>query len=200
MAADPYSRMVSVLRIALPLLALAILSTLFLVSERVQPGENIPFAQNDVQDRVRDQRISSPVFNGVTSAGDNIFLTAEQMVTLEQGGNSATQVRARLDFLEGGSVSFISDYALIDFPQDSADLQGNVLIDSTAGYRIRSDQLLAKLSQIDVFSPGPVDGYGPAGTLMAGKMRITTTNTGKSVQFLFTEGVKLVYDPKETKD
>lgn len=200
MAADPYSRMVSVLRIALPLIALAILSTLFLVSERVQPGENIPFAQSDVQDRVRDQRISSPVFNGVTSAGDRIFLTAEHMVKLAGGGNSATELLARLDFVEGGSVSFVSDSAVIKIAEDEADLQGNVLIESTTGYRMRSDQLLAKLSEVDVVSPGPVDGYGPLGTLMAGKMHIMTAGTGKNIQLLFTDGVKLVYDPKETKE
>ena len=198
MAADPYSRMVSILRIALPLIALGILSTLFLVSDRVKPGESIPFAAQDVENRIRDQRISQPVFNGVTSAGDEIVLTAEHMVTLTDGGNSATDLNARLSFQDGGGVSFVADTAIVNFVDDAADLIGDVLIDSTTGYRIRSDQLIARLSRVDVTSPGEVNGVGPAGTLKAGKMRITADESGKNVQMLFTNGVKLLYDPKET--
>ena len=81
---------------------------------------------------------------------------------------------------------------------DTIDLIGDVLIDSTTGYRIRSDQLIARLSRVDVTSPGEVNGVGPAGTLKAGKMRITADESGKNVQMLFTNGVKLLYDPKET--
>ena len=198
MAADPYSRMVSILRIALPLIALGILSTLFLVSDRVKPGESIPFAAQDVENRIRDQRISQPVFNGVTSAGDEIVLTAEHMVTLADGGNSATDLNARLSFQDGGGVSFVADSAIVNFVDDAADLTGDVLIDSTTGYRIRSDQLIARLSRVDVTSPEEVNGVGPAGTLKAGKMRITADESGKNVQMLFTNGVKLLYDPKET--
>ncbi len=48
MKVDRYSRMVALLKVSLPLIALGILSTLFLVSRAVDPPMTIPFADSEV--------------------------------------------------------------------------------------------------------------------------------------------------------
>lgn len=197
MAADPYSRMVAILKVALPLLALAILSTLFLLSSRIEPGSSIPFAEGEITDRVEGQQVTRPVFSGVSATGDQISFRADRLNTQEHIGNAAEAILARVDLAGGGSVVMVSDAGTLNIAAGTATLTGDVLIESSTGYRMRSDLLNARLSVVDVTSPGEVRATGPAGTLTAGAMRIAAQEEGSNVQIVFTHGVKLIYDPKE---
>jgi len=62
---NTYSRVVAWLRIALPLLALAILSTLFLLARTIDPAQNLPYADIDIDELTREQRIGNPQFAAV---------------------------------------------------------------------------------------------------------------------------------------
>ena len=199
MAADPHSRLVSVLKVALPLVALAMLSTLFLLSSRIRPGDNIPFAEGEVVERIRGQQVTGPFFSGVTTGGDRISFSASDMITAAEGATEARNVEARVDFRRSGSVTLVASDGRVDIDDNRATLRGDVLIDSTSGYRMRTDELLASLSTIDMTSPGTVTGTGPAGDITAGRLEIVSTGRGEGVQLLFSDGVKLVYDPKSRK-
>jgi lipopolysaccharide export system protein LptC len=72
-----------------------------------------------------------------------------------------------------------------------------VTIDTSTGYPIKSDRLTALMSTLDIVSPGPVQADGPFGTLDAGTMSLKNVNAGSGAQLLFTNGVKLVYLPKQ---
>ena len=72
-----YSRIVEWLRIALPLIAIGILSTLFLLSEAPDPERALPYAEVDVAQLARELRLSEPRFAGVTPEGREITLRAE---------------------------------------------------------------------------------------------------------------------------
>ena len=54
--ADFHSRLVGWLKVVLPLAALAILSTLFLLADLIDPTAAIPYAEVDVEDLARDPR------------------------------------------------------------------------------------------------------------------------------------------------
>jgi len=199
MASDPYSRMVAFLKVILPLIALAILSTLFLLSDRIEVGSSIPFADGEIMDRVQGQQVTGPFFSGVTSDGDRLAFTADQVTTDGGPGNSATNLSVRIDFNEGGSLKMVAQSGHFQMDEDGATLRGNVLIESTTGYRMRSDEIQTLLSRVDIISPGEVRATGPAGQLTAGALRISADTDSQKTQLLFSQGVKLVYDPKETK-
>ena len=55
------------------------------------------------------------------------------------------------------------------------------------------------LGGISGHAPGPVTGSGPMGTLTAGGMRFEAKNEGGPVHVLFNNGVKLIYDPKQSE-
>ena len=199
MASDPHSRLVAFLKVALPLVALALLSTMFLVSSRIEPGDSIPFADGEVAERIRGEQVTGPLFSGVTDGGDKLNFTAEQLVTAENGPKRAQLPTAQLDFASGGSVHLEADQGEVDLEGDIATMSGNVVIDSSTGYVMRSDTITSRLSRLEVISPAEVRATGPAGTLTAGSMRIGEKGEDNGVQLLFTDGVKLVYDPKETE-
>lgn len=202
MATDRYSRLIAWLKVVLPLLALALLSTLFLLSRSIEPGEVLPFADKEVQERLRGQRVTGPFFSGTTASGDRISFAAETVTTPteEVGTNVANQIRAQLDLASGTAITLQAKTAKVDIAGDQADLTGNVIFTSSGGYRLSSDLLTSGLSALNLRSPGPVDGVAPAGTLEAGAMELTTPPEGGAPQLVFTNGVKLVYVPKQTEE
>ena len=74
--ADAHTRVVTWLKIALPLAALAILSTLFLLADKIDPEDALPYAEVDVEDLAREPRMTLPSYAGTTSDGAALSLTA----------------------------------------------------------------------------------------------------------------------------
>lgn len=202
MQADRYSRMVSWLKVLLPLMALALLSTLFLLSRNIDPELSIPFADKEIQDRLRDQIVTGPFYYGTTAEGDEIAFSADTLTTPPDnaGTNRADGVNVVMDLATGARITLSSDTGLFDIAGNLADMQGNVVIITSAGYRVESDRLLSKLSALNVRSPGPVHSVGPPGTLDAGKMVLRADDEGGAAQLVFTNGVKLIYTPHQDKE
>lgn len=197
---DPYSRLISWLKIILPLVALAILSTLFLLSRNVDPNQSIPFAEGEVSERIRDQQATNPLYSGTTADGDQISFTARELSFSSTPGNIARNLSARLDFASGSSLTLVADEGIFDLPNDQADISGSILLHSSTGYVIRSEVLNTRLSLIDMHFPDKVDATGPAGDLTAGALHITADENDENTQLLFTNGVKLIYVPKESNE
>lgn len=198
MQADRHSRMVSLLKVLFPLLGLALLSTLFLLSRVIDPENAIPFADKEIQDRLRDQQVTGPFFSGATANGDLISFSAEKLTTPqnEVGANRAEDVRVVIDLVGGTTLTLHANVAHFEMPKDRADLEGNVVIETSSNYMIESDRLTTQMTSLDVRSPGPVQAQSPMGTLNAGSMIISTPNEGEGAQLIFKNGVKLIYDPK----
>ena len=194
---DRYSRAVAWLKVVFPLTALGLLSTLFLVSHTVNPESVVPFAETEIQDRLRDQQITGPFFSGATADGEQISFSAEKITTPAGriGNNEALDVDVKLNLLDGTELTLRSDSAVYDVAQDFAELTGDVIITTSAGYRIVSDLLTSEMSKVNLRSPGQVTATGPAGTLEAGSMELTGGQGSDATQLFFTNGVKLIYTP-----
>lgn len=61
---DGHSRLVGWLKVALPLFALAILSSLFLVARGIDPDGALTLSEADLADRLREPRITAPAYAG----------------------------------------------------------------------------------------------------------------------------------------
>jgi len=196
-ARDRYSRTVAWLKVAFPLAALALLSTLFLLSRAMETETAIPFADKEIQDRLRDQQITGPFFSGTTASGDQISFAAQTLVTLEEraGANRAKDVTASMITTGGATFDLNADIAELDIATDSALLSGNVIIETSQGYQLSTEGLNSKVSTIDIIAPNRVTATGPIGQLEAGNMRIFTPNGTESMQMVFSKGVNLVYTP-----
>lgn len=198
MQADTYSRAVVWLKVLLPLLALGILSTLFLLSRVIDPEAVIPFADKEIQDRLRDQQVTGPIYQGVTADGDELSFVAAKLTSPQgqAGANKAEDLTITMDLTSGATIVLTALDGLFDIAANRSDLMGDVVITTSTGYRITSDMLITALSTLDVESPGPVAGTGPLGTLDAGTMTLKAGKAGGPAQLVFTNGVKLIYQPK----
>lgn len=202
MEADRYSQLVSWLKVLFPLMALGLLSTLFLLSRVIDPESVIPFADKEIQDRLRDQQVTGPIYYALTADGDEIAFEAETMTTPQgqTGANAAKDVTVTMDLTSGSQVVVTALEGQTNIENDTAELTGDVVITTSTGYRIESDYLTAMMTRLNVVSPGPVDAEGPLGTLDAGAMTLQSEKDKDAAQLVFTNGVKLIYDPKLHKE
>ncbi|MCO6384260.1 MAG: LPS export ABC transporter periplasmic protein LptC [Vannielia sp.] len=197
---NSYSRFVSMAKIVLPLAALALLSTLFLVARTVDPTNSIPFADVDVNELAREQRISAPNYSGVTRDGSAISIAATTARPDPENEHrvSATDLRAHLETQGGGVYELSSLSGQIDTGIGEAVLDGGVIITTPTGYRVTSEAITTALERTEIESPGPVQAEGPAGKLDAGGMRLARAEQGNEASgylLVFNNGVKLVYTP-----
>lgn len=195
---DLYSRIVAYLKVLLPLAALALLSTLFLLSRSIDPTGTIPFAKHEMEERVRGQQITAPFFSGTTDDGDEITISARLARPAGDGGLAgAEDLRARMNMATGGQIDLAADTGSVAPDQDLASFAGNVRVTTSTGYTIETERLNASLSAVAGDTPGEISAEGPIGTFTAGRMQIGAKNEGGPIHMLFKNGVKLVYDPKK---
>ena len=194
-----HSRIVAWLKVILPLAALVSLSTMFLVSHKINPEDAIPNAGVDVADRVGDPRMILPEYAGVTDSGTAVVVTAKEAHPAEEGGSDAGRgktVWARYDHLRGGSTYLESPNALIALDKSRVFFSGGVTVTDSSGYQVDSPEMSAALKTTDIVSGGgEVRAKGPLGNIRADQMHLSLE--GGDYVLVFNGSVHLIYDPAE---
>ncbi|SPF79363.1 LPS export ABC transporter periplasmic protein LptC [Pseudoprimorskyibacter insulae] len=199
---NTYSRVIAWLKILFPLTALGLLSTVFLLSEEVAKVGELPFADRELKDRVANQQITAPHFSGVTAEGDRISFTATSARPAPGSSDAAIgeTVSGALESDTQGTINMRSDQIEVQMDDNMALLTGGVQIASSQGYSVTTAAMRTALNDVYVETLAPVEGTGPEGQFAAGKLIITTTKPDGRIQLLFTEGVKLVYLPRQNQE
>ena len=197
---DGHSRMVQFLKVLLPLAAIVLLSTVFLLSRSIETSVSVPFTQKDIDERLADQVVTQPHYLGTTRKGEEVQIQAAQATQGREGSLPTTaEFRGRLGLLNGGVITMDSNSGMIRPDKNSATFVGDVLITTTDGIQVRTDLLNTFLDEIRGDTPGQVDGTGIIGDFSAGRMTFGTEKKDGPVHILFTDGVKLVYEPEKTE-
>ncbi len=193
---DTHSRVVGMAKIVLPLLALAILSTLFLFARTIDPNDAIPYANVDVTDRIREPRLTAPTYAGVTADGAALTLQATEARPDSGAGATAQSLTARLDTPDGARTDITATHLQFDNAAGLVALDGGVTISTTSGYTITTDALTARLDRTSLVAPGPVQATAPAGTITAQGMQLTQGADPATYVLVFKGRVKLLYTPQ----
>lgn len=194
---DAYSRLVTFLKVLLPLTALGILSTLFLLSRSVDPTATLPFGEAEIGERLREGSITAPYYSGTTNTGDQIIITASKAKPGQDGAFAqAEDLNALFTTTDGKTISLEAMRGSFDPSGDFARFTGDVFIETETGYTLTTDALESHIERLELRSDGAVLGEAPFGTLEAGKMELATDSVTKDVHLHFKDGVKLIYDPK----
>lgn len=194
------SRIVAWLKILLPLAALALLSTLFLVARTVDPAQQLPFADVDVEEIAREERIGSPEYSGVTAEGAAIALSATSASPAPNDPNRVTGmgVRAEIDLPDGEKFAISAGNMQVDYSKGTVALRDDIRINSGSGYEIRTGALDVALNSTRVESDSKTTLTGAIGNLSANSFRLSATDdTNTSYVLVFKGDVKLVYNPEE---
>lgn len=196
-APNRYSTLVSWVKVALPLIALALLSTLFLFSRTPNPEDALPFAEVDIEQLAREQRLSRPRFAGTLEDGREVTLMADSAAP-EAGDPNLIRlsvVESVVAFAPDDRLVLTAEDGEIDLAAQRVALAGDVTAATSAGWRLGSDRLTIAMDRMNLASPGPVTLSGTGLRLEAGAMDLTGP---EGEAFLsFTGGVRLLYDPGE---
>jgi lipopolysaccharide export system protein LptC len=197
-ALDGWSRLVALLKVLLPLTALAILSMLFLISNRINPDDALPYAEVDVEARLKEPRMTAPTYAGTTSDGAALEVTAAEARPAAEGttGAKATGVQARLTTPDGKKTGLQAETAQMTLNGSEITFSGDVRLTHSSGYRVTSDEMTASLGETDVQARSAVTAEGPGGRITAQSMRLMPAGGGSEGYLLvFNGAVKLVYQP-----
>jgi lipopolysaccharide export system protein LptC len=195
--ADRHTRVVGWLKVVLPLAALAILSTLFLVARRIDPEAALPYAEVDVEELAREPRMTAPTYAGTTSDGASVTLSAEEARPAAEGSPAqAAGLRLDLATPDGGRTELVAADARMDDTAKELVLSGGVTVTTSTGYRLETAEVAARLDRTGLESRAPVRATGPAGEITAEGMVLSQDNrTPGAYVLVFKGGVRLVYQP-----
>ena len=197
---DGHSRRVQFLKVLLPLVAILMLSTVFLLSRTIETNVSVPFSQKDIDERLADQVVTNPNYRGTTRKGEEVQIEA---IRATQGSEAsvptAAEFQGRLGLLGGGIITLDSNTGTIRPDQNTATFVGDVVITSTDGIEITTELLNTALDEIRGDAPGQVNGTGIIGNFSAGGMTFGTEKNDGPVHIIFTDGVKLIYEPEKAE-
>lgn len=194
---DRHTRLVGWLKVALPLMALAILATLFLLADRIDPDAALPYAEVDVEDLAREPRMTAPTYAGTTSDGGALTLSADEARPAADGTPAgALGLRLQLETPDGATASLTAASAVLDAAGSEIVLSGGVVVTTSVGYRVESAEIAAMMDRSGLQTHAPVTATGPAGQIEAGGMTLGQDNrTPGAYLLVFNGGVRLVYRP-----
>lgn len=188
-----HSRRVFWLKIALPILALAILSTLFLFARRIDFEGALPYAEVNIAELANDPRLDRPDYATVTAGGDSIRVAA---ATARPGKTAsdpmtADDVVAVYDLTSGAQITLQARTGALDGVAERLDLTGDVTFVTSDGYRLTAPRMSGQMGRVDISAEGGVSGTAPLGTITAETLRISGPDNDRQV--VFNGGVRLIY-------
>lgn len=196
---NPHSRRVALLKIALPLLGLATLSTLFLVSTARVPDDLVPYADVDIADLLREPRLTGPSYAGVTRDGAVVTLSAREALLGEPGtslGGLARDLEGVLETPDGVRSVFSAGEARLNVIEEQVLLLGGVRLSTSSGFELAFEEGQIALDRTSILAFGGIRAKGPMGQLNAGLVRISPAKDSPgSYQMVFKGGVRLLYQP-----
>ena len=197
---DRYSQMVQFFKVLLPLAAIFLLATVFLLSRSIETNGTGPFSDDAIDQHMSDQVVTLPDYKGVTRKGEEVRIEARQARQGQPGDDpTASEIHGQYDLSNGREITMVSNEGTIRPDKGTATFVGDVVITTADGIQVTTDLLNTSLDEIRGNTPGQVDGTGPIGDFTAGRMTFGTEKKDGPVHILFTDGVKLIYEPQKAE-
>lgn len=196
------TRIVRWLRVLLPLVALAILSTLFLLSKGPGKDPSIPYADVDAEELAREPQMTLPEYAGVTRGGAAVTLRADQLRSASGAEGDASRMRMTWRAEDGLAADMTAPAgALAD---GVIRLTGGVRMTTSSGWALTTPQIDTPTddtandgsgTRAAIVAPDEVNAFAPFGQLTAGAMELSRAAVGGDHLLNFTDGVRLIYQP-----
>lgn len=190
-----HSRLVAILKVALPLIALALLSTLFLFSRKIDPEDAIPYATVDVEDRLRDPKMTDAGFAGMTKDGASLTLSAAEARPAADGGSLKLVVGA-LETPDGVKTELAATAVALDTAAQMIELTDGAELRASNGYVVQALGLGVATDRTYIESRGEVSAQGPVGQLTANHMVLSQQGDAGPYLLVFNGKVRLLYQPQ----
>lgn len=197
---EVHSRVVTILKLGLPLVALALVASVFLVQTDDRFGGAITFSESDIEQLGDGLQLTDSVFTGTTNGGDAFRIAAALVVPDAAPPERAaiTSLDGSLDLIEGPTVSLKADRGDLHIPTQRLDMSGSVRISTSDGYILHAETATIDFISGTFVADHDVRTTGPLGEITAGNLHVTpAAASGEARQFSFSSGVRVLYDPPD---
>ena len=194
---DSYSAFVVWLKTLLPIVALGMLSTIFLFSGRVDVTQSLPYAKLNIAEIVREQRITKPYFSGVSNNGTEITVSAAYASSDTQNSNilNITDLSIILISEHEKAVRITAGLGVLDAAKQKAMASKDVYLTAMPDFWLKTNNLTVDLKQGIATADTLFQSITALGTIDAGNMVVKTITSDQ--QIIFTNGVRLIYYPNQ---
>ncbi|MDC0551430.1 hypothetical protein OAO40_05795 [Amylibacter sp.] len=189
----------------MPVIAVLLLASVFIFGKEDALRSGTISIDADTINLTTDQKITNPQFSGLTNLGDSFILKAIEAMPDSPSPEKIDLIGPSLEFdaLQGVGFKISSKNGSVNFIKQSAELNGNVYIDMTNGYKAMSEKIQLNLKLGNLIAPSSVEASGPYGKIMAGSMELFKDFDNKTSQVSgnlnFSDGVTLIYLPSTVK-
>ncbi len=193
---DGYSALVAWLKTLLPIVALGLLSTIFLFSGKVDVTQSLPYAEHNIAEIIREQRITQPYFTGIASNGTEIALSAAYASPQVENAHilEITDLSVVLRSTSDRMVQVTAGQGALDSTRQTAQISTDVHIAALPDFWVTTEALDMNFNQGFISAKGGFQGVTALGAITAGEMHLQMTADDQQIVFL--NDVRLVYSPK----
>lgn len=190
------SSVVSILKIALPLSALALVVAVFVVPQGDDFDLDFVSMDFDFEDGLR---IDRPRFSGQDQAGRPFTIVSDWAMPDKPDPDRIElgPVEGEMALQEGRRLTLSAGAGVIMPKLERVRLSEGVALETADGWRIAAPVAVADLEAETVTAEGPVEGAGPAGAIQAGAMRAARVDGEDYIWF--ESGVRLRIDPEAAR-
>ena len=192
-----YSRTVRWMKVVLPVAAVLLIGLIFMTGKD-RGGAIDAGSAADLTALSAGLKLENPRFAGVTDEGDPFVVTADwalpdgavpDRVDLE---NPAGEIRLR----DGRTLTVTSATGEMFRKDERLHLKGGVVMQTSDGYRVQTEQVALDLDQRTAHAPTAVKASGPRGGIQADRVTIETgpEESGDAVM-RFEGNVRVLFRP-----
>jgi lipopolysaccharide export system protein LptC len=196
-----YSRIVSWMKVLLPLAAVAVIVAIFFGGRDKGELTDI-FTAEELATLSAGLRLDNPRFAGVTERGEPFTIHAEWALPDQALPRSIDLERpeGEIAMRNGRTIVAHAASGRLHRVDQTLLLHGGVVIDSSDGYHLKTERITFDLDAETADAPGPVSGSGPRGTIEAGSFRAATgggegAEGDQGGKIWFENRVRLVFIP-----
>lgn len=195
-----YSRMVALLKILLPLIALGVLGTVFLVNKKESFDAGFTFSRADIATLEKGSFIKNPTVNGITRRGEPFHLLADEI--RPQNADSSlvviTNMAVEFRFTSGAWAKVTSPSALMDIKAQTLWFETGGTLETSDGNKAEVKTLHLLMASGEVQGTGIV-ADGPLGRISAENFRIESNDSENRVLW-FENSVRMLYELQNTSN
>lgn len=198
-----HSRRVQMLKLALPLAALAVLATMFVFLRNAPVGPPATGGMRLTEGQTDGILMTLPTFAGVGANGTRVTARAASARPGVDGTDLITAQEAdlTLDLREDQRITARAPRLILDLPAELLVLEGGAVVRDQTGWVARMPILRVATDGSRAEGTGPVIATGPGGDIEAGGMVIERIPGSADYSLVFNKGTRLIYlGPEATSD
>jgi len=191
---EGYSQFIGLLKISLPIAALALMSTVFLFARAPSPESEIPYAE--LEEIARESRLAGARLSGISSDGSVIEVSA-RYATPQGSILDVEALTATIESTDGTLTEITAGAGEINNANRTARLNGLTHIATSNGFDMETLGVSADLTSGRIISDGALEVQTPFGSLTAGQLIVETPEASSGQVMLFQNGVRLIYTQQQ---